>query len=70
MENKKPKMKRWNVDCVLTQHFTINIDGTDAQVAIDSAKLEYENGNIDMEKEVVDDETFDIKAATPMEDQD
>ena len=74
MENKKskqlPLMKWWNVDCVLTQYFTISIDGTDAQDALDSAKLEYKNGNIDMEKEVVNDETFDIKAATPMGDQD
>ena len=66
MENKKTELKWWNVDCVLTQHFTIGIDGTDAQSAKDALDLEYKNGNIDMEKEVVNDETFDIKAATPM----
>ena len=73
MENKKskqlPLMKWWNVDCVLTQYFTISIDGTDAQDALNSAKLEYKNGNIDVEKENITHEAFDIKAVRPRKDE-
>tara|TARA_R110000824_G_scaffold157194_1_gene330622 strand:- start:14 stop:229 length:216 start_codon:yes stop_codon:yes gene_type:complete len=67
--HKKTKMKLWNVDCVLTQYFTIGIDGMNVQDALDSAKLEYKNGNIDTEKENITYTTFDIKAVRPRKDE-
>ena len=69
MKNKKPKLKWWNVDCVLTQYFTIGLDGKDVQDALDSTRIEYKNGNIDTEKEDITYTTFDIKAVRPMRDE-
>ncbi len=66
---KEKEMKWWDVECVLTQEFTIGIYAEDEKDAIECAQIEYDNGSIQPHKECPEEE-FKIERALLMEDQD